>query len=266
MTALKSHALIVQAGLVPPVMVPGHTFRILADSSATDGRFSMTEAVSPAGAFVGRHIHDDAVECFYVLEGQYDFNVSGNKQLVGPGSFALIPRGAPHEWQVAGQAKARTIVMFLPAGFESLFRLMPRIFALPGEPGGPVWDEENLKVGTRVLNPELPMPDGPAPIILPRPASDRSDQSCVRTLADVEQTTVDLRISHRSDPTALESAESDETVIGAWIIKGHYRVELPHERVNLSARDYVQLPAGMPARIYPTTPGSSALILSKERS
>jgi quercetin dioxygenase-like cupin family protein len=258
-----SHALIVQTALVPPVMVPGHTFRILADASATGGRFSLTEAVSPAGAFVGRHVHDDAVECFYVLEGQYDFNISGKKTIAGPGSFALIPRGAPHEWQVAGSSTARTIVMFMPAGFESLFRLMPQIFALPGEPGGPVWDAENLKVGTRVLNPTLPMPGGPAALIVPPDETASTDQSCVRTLAGSTQTSVDIQISHRADPTASEVSDDGTSVVAAWIISGRYRVELPHERLNVSAHDYVQLPENGPARIYPTAPNSSALILSK---
>ncbi len=261
MTVGLSHALVVQAALVPPVMVPGHTFRILADASTTDGRFSLTEAVSPAGAFVGRHVHDDAVECFYVLEGEYDFNVSGVKRVVGPGSFALIPRGAPHEWQVAGAKRARTVVMFLPAGFESLFRLMPKIFALPGEPGGPVWDEENLKVGTRVLNPALPMPGGPAPLIVAPTLPKSSDESCITALADSTQTSVDLRISHRSDVGAIEQTELSD-VVAAWIISGRYRIELPHESVTVSSRDYVQLPVGVPAKIIPLAPRSSALVLS----
>jgi len=91
-----------------------------------------------AVAAVGPHVHDAAVECFYVVEGSYRITVSGADHEITPGGFALVPRGAPHQFEVTGGQEGRTVVVFAPAGFESVFRKMPEISGTPGEPG-PLW-------------------------------------------------------------------------------------------------------------------------------
>ena len=105
--------------------VPGHSFRVVADGVGTGGAYSLTEATSPAGAGVPFHVHDRAVECFYVLDGRYRLTVSGAEHEAGPGDFLLIPRGAPHGFEVL-EGEARALVLFAPAGFEQVFRRMPR--------------------------------------------------------------------------------------------------------------------------------------------
>lgn len=118
---------------VTPAVVPGHSFRIVARGADTSGAYSVTEATSPLGAGVPVHAHDGTVECFYVLGGRYRFTVSGRTDEVGAGGFALIPRGASHRFEVA-DGEARAVVLFVPAGFEEVFRRMPAIFGTPASP------------------------------------------------------------------------------------------------------------------------------------
>jgi len=115
---------------IPPAQVPGHTFRIVADGRATGGTYSLTDATSPLGASVPPHRHDDAVECFYILDGAYRFTVSGGTREAGAGGFSLIPRGASHQFEVV-EGPAQALVLFTPAGFEEVFRAMPAIFGTP---------------------------------------------------------------------------------------------------------------------------------------
>ena len=136
---------------IPPVAVPDHSFRIVADAASTGGAYSLTEATSPGGAGVPPHAHDNAVECFYVLNGTYRLTVSGATHETGPGGFVLVPRGAPHQFEVLSEDGGRAVVVFAPAGFESVFRWMPSVFGVPGEPG-PIWSWFNAQHGTRLLD------------------------------------------------------------------------------------------------------------------
>ena len=45
--------------------------RLRADSDQTGGGFTLLEAEEPPGFGPPLHIHDDAAEAFYVLEGEY---------------------------------------------------------------------------------------------------------------------------------------------------------------------------------------------------
>jgi quercetin dioxygenase-like cupin family protein len=244
---------VVAARDIEPVDVPGHSFRIVADGAGTRGAFSVTEATSPAGAAVGWHAHDGAVECFFVVEGRYRMNVSGAVHEVGPGGFSLVPRGAPHGFEVV-EGTARALVLFAPAGFEAIFRRMPEIFGTPGEPG-PVWELANRQAATRLLD-----GPGPGPAGLVRPAARSGVASA--TLADSAATGTPLDIALRQDAHVGSAWSADPHVTAVCVVAGRYRFELPGRTLTVAAGEYLALPrADAAPRAMALAPDSRALLL-----
>jgi quercetin dioxygenase-like cupin family protein len=213
------------SGDVAPAAVPGHSFRILADAASTGGRYSFTEATSPVGAAVPPHAHDGCVECFYVLDGLSRLTVSGVAHEAAPGDFVLVPRGAPHGFEVIGQAEARAAVIFAPAGFEDVFRRMPEIFGTPGEPG-PLWQRANAEYDTRLLD---PAPDDGPPAV---------------TTPGTTGTPLEIRLcaGPRGATFGLGAAAS-----AMWIAAGAFRVGHGTDEVVASAGQLVTFDTGGPA-------------------
>jgi|SRR5439155_11904972 len=115
------------AGLV---LLPGEAqsvevgaFRVLfhARREDTGGAFALLETVEPvAGSGPPLHLHRDAAESFYVLEGAYDMHVDGRDFRCEAGSFIYIPRGMRHTFRVAS-AGSRKLGLFTPAAMEGYF-------------------------------------------------------------------------------------------------------------------------------------------------
>jgi oxalate decarboxylase/phosphoglucose isomerase-like protein (cupin superfamily) len=99
--------------------------------------WSMFEVVDIAPGFdVGAHVHRNAEELFYVLEGELDLLAfepltrtssswqsweSRNGATVsrgGPGSTLYVPRGCPHAFANPGPRPARMIFLVSPSGHE----------------------------------------------------------------------------------------------------------------------------------------------------
>jgi mannose-6-phosphate isomerase-like protein (cupin superfamily) len=57
---------------------------------------SLAEASLPAGGTTERHYHALSEEIYFILEGEGELEIDGERRLVGPGDAALIPRGARH--------------------------------------------------------------------------------------------------------------------------------------------------------------------------
>jgi hypothetical protein len=53
--------------------------RVKADAGSTDGVFSVLEATEPPGFGPPIHVHDDAAEAFYVLDGEYLMSLHGDE-------------------------------------------------------------------------------------------------------------------------------------------------------------------------------------------
>src|SRR5262245_60440518 len=103
----------------------GRSFWLLTDrvtfkavGANTNGALSIAEI--DAGPELGPppHIHRDVDECFYVLEGTFDFSLAGRPFSAGPGSFVFLPKGVVHMHRAGGGASARALMMQWPAGVE----------------------------------------------------------------------------------------------------------------------------------------------------
>ena len=93
---------------------------VKADSDQTGGALTVLEADEPAHFGPPLHIHDDAAEAFYVLDGEYVMFVEDEEYRCPAGSFIYIPAGTRHGFRV-GATQSRKLNIYVPAAMVGYF-------------------------------------------------------------------------------------------------------------------------------------------------
>ncbi|MGI8330455.1 cupin domain-containing protein [Actinomadura scrupuli] len=114
--------------------------------------WSAFEAEVAPGFDVGAHLHQQAEEVFYVLEGELDLlafqptataggdwrswesETGATVFRGGPGSFMFVPAGCPHAFFNPGSAAARMLFLVSPAGHELYLQELTDLLAASGPP------------------------------------------------------------------------------------------------------------------------------------
>ena len=87
------------------------------------GGLLVVEMTHHAKGGPGRHFHYEQDEWFYVVEGEYLFEVGQERVLLKPGDSLFGPRKVPHVWAFVGDTPGRILFIFTPAGqVEAFFR------------------------------------------------------------------------------------------------------------------------------------------------
>ena len=74
------------------------------------------EQVSQRKGGPPRHLHHAQEEWFYIMEGEYVFEVGEQRMRMRPGDSLIGPRGVPHVWAYVGEKPGKIIIGFAPAG------------------------------------------------------------------------------------------------------------------------------------------------------
>jgi mannose-6-phosphate isomerase-like protein (cupin superfamily) len=106
-----------------------------AGASDTGGAYSLWESVILPGEGPRPHVHPDNEEAFYLLEDELILRVRDQDVTVGPGTFALVPRGAAHAFTNPAATPARMLTIMSPPMDRFRAALTELIEALP--PGSP---------------------------------------------------------------------------------------------------------------------------------
>jgi oxalate decarboxylase/phosphoglucose isomerase-like protein (cupin superfamily) len=136
-------------GAGPRIEGAGMTLKIGAERSES---WSAFEADVPPGFDVGAHLHREAEELFYVLDGELDLlafeprvrtsadwstweSATGATVLRGgPGSVMFVPAGCPHAFANPGPVPARMVFLVSPPGHERYLTELAALIARPGPP------------------------------------------------------------------------------------------------------------------------------------
>jgi mannose-6-phosphate isomerase-like protein (cupin superfamily) len=115
----------VDAFVVPPgggrqIDLGPFEMALKATGEETGGIFSLLEAHEPPGFGPPLHIHHDAAEAFYVLEGEYVMFLDEREETCPAGSFVFIPAGMRHGFRV-GDVPSRKLNLFFPAAMVGYF-------------------------------------------------------------------------------------------------------------------------------------------------
>lgn len=95
---------------------------VLATSAQTSGEFSLLQTQSEPPEFgPPLHLHRDAAEAFYVLEGEYLMFLEDQQTLCPPGTFVYVPRATPHTFKVVSAGPGKKLNLFSPAAMTEFF-------------------------------------------------------------------------------------------------------------------------------------------------
>jgi quercetin dioxygenase-like cupin family protein len=93
----------------------------------TGGAMSVCVALTPADSRPPRHFHHEQDEWFYVVAGEYDFEVGDEKFHLKAGDSLFAPRKVPHAWGCVSEKPGTLMAVFQPAGkMEAFFQELPK--------------------------------------------------------------------------------------------------------------------------------------------
>jgi quercetin dioxygenase-like cupin family protein len=115
------------------VILRGHPMVFLVTGKDTR-HTSMFDWTIPAGFATGLHVHRVQEETFYVLQGDCEWWVAGERIRATPGTYLFIPPGVQHNITNISQQPARVLMTVSPPGHERYFE---ELAALTGQGGAP---------------------------------------------------------------------------------------------------------------------------------
>jgi quercetin dioxygenase-like cupin family protein len=121
-------------------------------SADTGGVSYAFEVIAPTGFGIPPHVHSLEDEVLYVIEGEYEIVLSGERFRAGPGSVLNFTRGTPHGFQSVGAAEGRALHVVTPGtSFEQFLHELVQL--PPGPPDIPLLAALFGKYGMELLPP-----------------------------------------------------------------------------------------------------------------
>ncbi|MER6949628.1 cupin domain-containing protein [Nonomuraea sp. NPDC000554] len=113
----KERFILLSPGEVRPSRIPiPPAFAIKARTEDTEGRFSLLEVTLARD--IPRHVHHEADECIFVLDGLLEVEFDDRTETVPKGGFVLLPHGVPHALRKASTPPPRMVQISSPGGWE----------------------------------------------------------------------------------------------------------------------------------------------------
>jgi mannose-6-phosphate isomerase-like protein (cupin superfamily) len=163
-----SDGLVLPPGAGNAVGSTGMTLKVGARES---DRWSIFEVDVQPGFDVGAHLHDEAEEFFYILDGELDLLAFQPLALTGgdwrtwqaadgarvtrggPGSSMYVPAGCPHAFANPGPTPARMLFCVAPSGHEKYLAELGRLLGNAGPPDQEAIARLRLRYDIRPLTP-----------------------------------------------------------------------------------------------------------------
>jgi mannose-6-phosphate isomerase-like protein (cupin superfamily) len=92
----------------------GDLVTIHVSGEETGGRFCLVEFLQPSDEWTPLHVHRDADQTQYVLEGELTVYLPGQSFVVGPGECVNTPMNMPHTERVTSAGPARVLDVNAP--------------------------------------------------------------------------------------------------------------------------------------------------------
>jgi quercetin dioxygenase-like cupin family protein len=106
-------------GKVVGVLRDQSTFKVL--SEETGGAYAILEQKIPPGHGPPLHVHRHETEIFYVLDGEFEITIGGQKLSAAAGAIVVGPRNIPHTFRNIGSQDARLLLTVIPGRFANYF-------------------------------------------------------------------------------------------------------------------------------------------------
>lgn len=158
---------VLQKGEGRAVHVLGNDLTIKISSRDTNGSYTVFEATVAPLAGPPLHRHPDHDESWYILEGEYRFQVDRREIHARTGDTVFAPRGSVHTFQNVTDQPGRLLTTIVPGGvdefFEELETVVPRGTAPDPATMGPVFAKHRQELlGPPLATRQQALPTGPA--------------------------------------------------------------------------------------------------------
>lgn len=104
-----------------PLPVVGDEITIKIATADANGACTVFEDVTPPLGGPPLHVHHVQDEWWYILEGNYLFEVDGEQIHARPGDVVFAPHGSRHAFMNTGQTLARSLITVVPGGLDLFF-------------------------------------------------------------------------------------------------------------------------------------------------
>ncbi|TMC61447.1 MAG: cupin domain-containing protein [Chloroflexi bacterium] len=152
--AERQQAFVLQPGEGRSIDMGNFSMSVKASGDDTSGAFTLLEAAEPPDFGPPLHIHRNAAEAFYVLEGDYLIFIEERQHRCPAGSFIYIPSGIVHGFRV-GSSASRKLNLYAPAAMIGYFD------ALAASQNAPLGEDELTRIaldhGVEIVG---PVPEG----------------------------------------------------------------------------------------------------------
>jgi quercetin dioxygenase-like cupin family protein len=135
------------------LMLPAGPMTLKVDAEASGGEIAIWEDSVRPGSGPPLHTHPVCHELFLVLEGEFEFQLHGERHAATAGSFVFIPRGAVHTYRCTGDSPGRLLGMVTPCGLEQFYEAQTRV--PPGEMTPELYAELGREHDMNVIGPPL---------------------------------------------------------------------------------------------------------------
>jgi mannose-6-phosphate isomerase-like protein (cupin superfamily) len=155
MNEAPGSALVLGPGEGRSIDLGNFNMSVKATAAQTGSAFTLLEAAEPSGFGPPMHIHQDAAEAFYVLDGEYLMFIEDREFRCPAGSFIYIPSGLRHGFRVGG-VPSRKLNLYSPAAMVGYFDELSAAIT------SDVADEAELDAIARLYGMEVvgPVPEG----------------------------------------------------------------------------------------------------------
>jgi mannose-6-phosphate isomerase-like protein (cupin superfamily) len=151
----RSAPIVLRPGQGRTIDLGSFEMSVKASAEDTDAAFTLLEAAEPPEFGPPLHIHHDAAEAFYVLEGEYLIFLEEREHICPTGSFIYVPAGVRHGFRVRG-TPSRKLNFYTPAAMVGYFdELSAAITSDDADPQR--LDQIALRYGMEVIG---PVPEG----------------------------------------------------------------------------------------------------------
>src|ERR671914_2472852 len=123
-------------GRTTTILFRGTKITIKVSQEDSEGRYTLFEMVHPPNVGPALHIHPNAPEEYYVLEGEYEIRCGKEEEKeenlyhAKKGDFVFIPKGIEHKYE-SGPHGGK-VLLISPAGLEKYFEDVADILKVDG--------------------------------------------------------------------------------------------------------------------------------------
>lgn len=103
------------------VWVTDELMTLVATGEDTGEAYALTDSEVAPGGGPPPHVHHREDEGFWILEGELEVHVGGERHRAAAGSYIHLPRGVLHSYRCVGDRPARFLTLLVPAGLERFF-------------------------------------------------------------------------------------------------------------------------------------------------